>query len=130
MLFLGVDANGDATVTLHQTAWLNALGLTTTDWVYMKGTSSSSDKYARWRAKAGIVFVEWYFTTGSGHSGSTVTLGTISSGYRPSKHISGACYGTGNNVMWWEISTSGVLTFGSKGSSSSAAVYGTASYPL
>ena len=100
-----------------------------TSWTYLTGDSSSTN-YCRWRMVAGIVFVEYNYASGAGLSTTEKTVGTITSGYRPTKLVTNALYlGTGNNniaSIW--VDTSGKVKVIAAASSSYG--YGQVVYPL
>lgn len=104
----------------------------TTDWAYLTGNASSTDKYMRWRVKNDVVYVEWYYTSGAGiPANSSKRFGGIPAEYCPDKNMAGAAFGTGNNVQYWELyHDSGSVFLGTRSSSSADRAYGSFSYPL
>lgn len=107
-------------------AWLSALGMPDTPWATLAGNSAD---YVRWRCKAGIVFVELYYTSGAGLTTASKTFGVIPEGYRPTRETDATAWVAADRAAAIWVNPGGAVK-GRVASGSSSVVYGTVSYPL
>lgn len=107
-------------------AWLSALGMPDTPWATLAGNSAD---YVRWRCKAGIVFVELYYTSGAGLTTASKTFGVIPEGYRPTRETDATAWVSADRAAAIWVNPGGAVK-GRVASGSSSVVYGTVSYPL
>lgn len=123
-LYLGIDASGNATVSFNgngaQNAWLSALGLDTTAWQ----TLASGVTYRRHRGWV-VVNIDNHAYTGSG---SEVALGTLPTGYRPSRWSYNALLGGTTAVPYVSVATDGTVRV--NGRASGAKLYGEVVFPV
>lgn len=99
-----------------------------TAWAYLVGNASASS-YLRWRMVAGIVFIQANLTGQSIANPNTKVLGTVPSGYRPSKQVSSSATANNNNVVSLWVKTDGTVNCGPLGGTITS-IYGHITYPL
>lgn len=130
-LYLHINAQGVGEVTTsYPAAWRKMLAHDDTNWTYLVGSASVSN-WARYRKKAGIVFVQVNYTSGASvpTSGSKL-IGTLPSGYRPDLTVSSAAYFTSNNTGSLWVESNGQVRANTRASSAQATLYGTISFPV